>query len=72
MRAATAAISASGASAESGDSVPGTTGAPARIAAWRAPVLLPMVRIASGVGPMKVRPASRHASAKRAFSARKP
>ena len=62
MRAATAAISASGASAGRGDSVPGTTGAPARIAAWRAPVLLPMIRIASGVGPMNVRPAWPQAS----------
>ncbi len=52
--------------------VPGTTGTPARIAASRAAVLLPISAIASGVGPMKVSPASRTAAAKSSFSARKP
>ena len=56
----------------SGCSVPGTTGTPARIAASRAAVLLPISAIASGDGPMNVRPASRQARANAAFSARKP
>ena len=38
----------------------------------RASVLSPIAAIASGVGPMKVRPASCTARAKAAFSARKP
>ena len=36
--------------------MPGTTGTPARMAARRAAVLLPIVSMAAGVGPMKVRP----------------
>jgi hypothetical protein len=52
--------------------VPGTTGTPAAIAAARAAVLLPIRRIASGVGPMNVMPASSTAAAKSSFSARKP
>ncbi len=56
----------------SGSSVPGTTGTPARLAAVLAAVLLPIVSIASGVGPMNVRPASRTAAAKSSFSARNP
>ena len=51
---------------------PGTTGTPAAIAARRAAVLLPISAIASGVGPMNVSPASRHAAAKSSFSDRKP
>ena len=43
--------------------MPGTTGTPARLAAVRAAVLLPIVAIASGDGPMKVSPASRTAAA---------
>jgi hypothetical protein len=62
----------SGASTPIGSSVPGTIGTPARVAAIRAAVLLPIVRIASAVGPMKMRPASRTAAAKSSFSARKP
>jgi hypothetical protein len=38
--------------------VPGTTGTPAAMAAWRAAVLLPISLIASGVGPTKISPAS--------------
>jgi hypothetical protein len=52
--------------------VPGTIGTPARFAAVRADVLLPIVAIASADGPMKIRPASRTAAAKFSFSARKP
>ena len=37
-----------------------------------AAVLLPIVSIASGLGPIKVRPASRTAAAKSSFSARNP
>jgi len=65
-------MSASDCSAASGCSVPGTTGTPARMAARRAVVLLPIASIASGSGPMKVMPASRTARANAAFSARKP
>ncbi len=42
MRSASRAISASDTPADSGFSVPGTTGTPARIAASRAAVLLPI------------------------------
>ena len=45
-----------GAAALSGASVPGTSGTPARSATPRAPVLLPISRIASGEGPMNVSP----------------
>ncbi len=72
MPSATPAMVASGTSGPSGSSVPGTTGTPASIAALRAAVLLPISAIASGVGPMKVSPASRQADAKSSFSARKP
>ena len=64
--------SASDAAAGRGSSVPGTTGTPARVAAARAAVLLPISAIASGAGPMNVRPASRTAAANASFSARKP
>ena len=67
-----AAISASVAPGPSGSSVPGTTGTPARIAAWRAAILLPMSAIASAVGPMNVRPAPATARANVGFSARNP
>ena len=72
MRSATVSTSASAVCSPSGSSVPGTTGTPALMAAWRAAVLLPISVIASGDGPMKMRPASRHAAAKSSFSARKP
>ena len=55
-----------------GSPVPGTTGTPARWAARRAAVLLPMRAIASGVGPTKVMPASRTARANASFSDRNP
>ena len=54
-----------GACASNGRSVPGTTGTPARIAMPRAAVLLPISAMASGEGPMNVRPASRHARGER-------
>ena len=54
------------------ESVPGTTVTPARMAAFRAAVLLPIIAMTSGDGPRKVRPASRQARAKAAFSARNP
>ncbi len=70
--AAIAATSASVTSGPSGSRVPGTTGTPAAMAAWRAAVLLPIRSMASGDGPMNTSPASRHAAAKVAFSARNP
>ena len=53
-------MSASGTSGASGSSVPGTTGTPARFAAVRAAVLLPIVSIASGVGPDEGQPGVAH------------
>jgi hypothetical protein len=47
-------------------------GTPAEAAIWRALSLRPIMRIVSGLGPMKVKPALRQASAKSALSARKP
>ena len=52
--------------------IPGTTGTPAFSMSCRLPVFDPIAAIASGVGPTKVRPASRQARAKPAFSARNP
>ena len=52
--------------------VPGTIGTPAAAISSRARVLEPIASMASGEGPMKTMPASRHARAKAAFSARKP
>jgi hypothetical protein len=52
--------------------VPGTIGTFMSRAILRAEVLSPMARMAAGGGPTNVRPAATHASAKRAFSARKP
>ena len=60
------------ASSVTGDSVPGTTGTPRCFAVRRAATLSPIARMADGGGPMKTRPAAAHASAKAAFSARKP
>jgi hypothetical protein len=65
-------VSRASASERSGSVVPGTTGAPAAMAARRAPTFEPISSIASGVGPMKTSPASATARAKAAFSARKP
>src|SRR5439155_821216 len=45
---------------------------PAAAMSRRASVLSPIWRMASGDGPTKIRPARRHASAKRQFSERKP
>ena len=55
-----------------GSAVPGTRGAPARWAMCRAVTLSPRSRIACGVGPIQVRPASITAWAKSAFSDRNP
>ena len=55
-----------------GCAVPGTIGIPLASAARRAAALSPMISIASGVGPMNVRPASTTAAAKLPRSARKP
>src|SRR6185437_5086714 len=53
-------------------SEPGTTGTPAALAAARAAALSPMARIVSPFGPTNTRPAASTASAKAAFSERKP
>ena len=55
-----------------GSAVPGTSGALARAAMWRALTLSPRESMASGEGPIQVSPASMTAWAKEAFSARKP
>ncbi len=55
-----------------GSALPGTSGAPARSAMWRALTLSPSASIASGGGPIQTSPASITAWAKSAFSARKP
>src|SRR5262249_28285329 len=54
------------------DVVPGTTGAPAVSAATRALVLVPIIRIEEAGGPTRTSPARSIASAKSAFSERKP
>jgi hypothetical protein len=51
---------------------PGTTGTPAAFTVSLARILSPMSEMASAGGPMKTSPASAHARAKSAFSARKP
>ena len=55
-----------------GSVVPGTIGTPAFFISSRARVFEPMASIASAGGPMNLIPASSHARAKAAFSARKP
>ena len=55
-----------------GSVVPGTIGTPAAFISSRARVLEPIASIALAGGPMKVMPASSHALANGAFSARKP
>ena len=55
-----------------GSSSPGITGTPAFSAKRRASTLFPNNVNNSGGGPTKVIPASRHASAKRRFSDKKP
>ena len=59
-------------SSGSAPSEPGTQGTPDLIIACLADTLSPMMRIASGVGPMKVKPLRCTRSAKSAFSLRKP
>lgn len=51
---------------------PGTTGTPAAFTVSLARILSPMSEMASAGGPMKTSPASAHARAKSAFSARNP
>jgi hypothetical protein len=53
-------------------SLPGTQGTPDLIMACLAATLSPMMRIDSGVGPMKTKPLFSTRSAKSAFSLRKP
>ena len=53
-------------------SEPGTTGMPAAFTACLAVILSPIMRMCSGLGPMKVKPWAFTISAKRAFSDRKP
>ena len=55
-----------------GSLVPGTSGAPTFSAMWRAWTLSPSLAIASGDGPIHVRPASMTFWANSAFSERKP
>ena len=55
-----------------GSVVPGTIGTPAACMSSRARVLEPIASIALAGGPMNVMPASSHAFANGAFSARKP
>ena len=67
-RASSSAVSTSGIT----PSLPGTTGSPASFMVRRATALSPILRIISGVGPMKVKPHEAHTSAKCAFSDRNP
>ena len=53
-------------------SEPGTTGTPAFCAALAGRALSPMVRIVAALGPTNIKPARSTASAKSAFSDRKP
>ena len=55
-----------------GSVVPGTIGTPAACISSRARVLEPIASIALAGGPMNTMPASSHAFANGAFSARKP
>ena len=52
--------------------MPGTIGTPAASMRRRASTLSPMARMLAPLGPMKTRPAASQASAKPAFSDRKP
>ena len=60
------------ASLRPGRAIPGTVGTSRSATASLAVILSPIVRIASAVGPMNTIPASAHACANAAFSARKP
>jgi hypothetical protein len=53
-------------------SVPGVTGTPVAIIAWRAETLFPIRRIAAAPGPMKTMPAASQASGRSGFSERNP
>lgn len=64
--------SSTSAASATGLRVPGASGAPTFSATWRAETLSPRRSIASGDGPIQVRPAAMTARAKSAFSARKP
>ena len=55
-----------------GSGVPGTSGAFALAAMWRAVTLSPRSRIDCGLGPIQIRSASMTACAKSAFSERNP
>ena len=55
-----------------GPAEPGTSGMPSSCAVCLATILSPIMRMCSGVGPMKVKPCASTISAKRAFSDRKP
>jgi hypothetical protein len=55
-----------------GSVVPGMIGTPAACIRSRAETLEPMISIAWGGGPIQTIPASAHARANAAFSARKP
>ena len=59
-------------SSGSAPSEPGTQGTPDLIIACLAETLSPIMRIDSGVGPMKTNPLFSTRSAKSAFSERKP
>ena len=52
--------------------MPGTTGVPALVATSRAVSLSPIFSMASGGGPIQVKPASITARAKSAFSEKNP
>ncbi len=70
QRGSTAATSS--ASVIAASPAPGTTGTPAADTTALAAILSPIASIADGGGPMNTRPASAHARANRAFSARNP
>jgi len=55
-----------------GPGEPGTSGRPSSWAVCLATILSPIMAMCCGVGPMKVKPCASAASAKRAFSDRKP
>ena len=59
-------------SSGSAPSEPGTHGTPALVIVCLAVTLSPIMRIASGVGPMNTKPLRSTRSAKSAFSDRKP
>ena len=67
-----AAPAISSSSVSPGRASPGTVGTPRASTVRFAEILSPMTSIASAPGPMKTMPASAHARANAAFSARKP